>query len=399
MGTILYNILDEMKQLSSITQQLKEEHNSFVDQVEKLKKKNQDMQQLIDVGTEPITAFVQVAKDDLTSSDVLALLRARAAMAPMRSQQPPQPPQQPQRRVPNLSQSWEDICTPCVITDSTKPFMVFRPINLELSAKEMSQLFEQNRLGKSAKSKLRVDRIAVSESFCKLLNYPREHLLQTKNPRKIIRAKHKKHFYLKVAPHLLKPSNTHVSPILAFEPRFMTKEGTILFTSSRMQIFYRDDGAVSFFIVCIETITKTHVPRYLEVKQKQRNKMAKTVNNTCPPLSIPIRNNNKMGGGCKNRAREDEVYRVDDNFELSPEDEAFLDGATYPYFLPSTKVGPAVTSDNFASPVGSPAGPSSFTPPASPVVGGCISVGTLDSFSEDYSWLLSEHNAGEPLSL
>ena len=151
-----------MKQLSAITQQLKDEHNSFVDQVEKLKKKNKDMQQLIDVGTEPITAFVQVARDDLTSSDVMALLRAKVS-SEAKYRRPSAPPPQEE----------EELNVPFVVTDSTKPFMVFRPINLELSAKELSLLFDQNRLSKSAKSKLRIERIAVSEAFCKLLNYPR----------------------------------------------------------------------------------------------------------------------------------------------------------------------------------------------------------------------------------
>ena len=238
--------------------------------------------------------------------------------------------------------------------------------------------------------------------------------MQTKNPRKIIRAKHKKHFFLKLAPQLLKKSNSAVSPLLAFEPRFMTKEGTILFTSSRMQVWYKENGDVSFFIVCIETITKTHVPRYLEVKQAQRAKIAAknaTNNNNTNNMFMMQSNsilsnnfnsnnitiNNKMVIDRGYNREEDGIFRSDEDFELSPEEEAFLEGATYPYFLPPAKL-PTFAPDTFASPVGSPSSPSSFSPPASPVVGGCISVGTLDSFSEDYSWLLSDHST-DPLPL
>jgi len=431
MGAVLYNILDEMKQLSVMTQQLKEEHNTFLYQIEKLKQKNRDMQDLIDVGAEPLDAFVEVARadSDPLASDLLAMLEAQQKeLAKTVKRVDP---------IASYVESLGDV--PFIITDSVRPFMVFRPVNLSLTTKELSQICDQNRLGKSAKDKLRLERVAANDSFCKLLNFSRDDLLQTKDPKKIIRSKHKKHFFLKVASHLLKPSNTPVSPILPFEPRFRTKEGTIIFTSSKMQIFYNETGSVSFFIVCIETITKTHVPRYLEVKQRQQAKHAQREgnNNNLQQQQQQQQAHNLLYGSVNASSKkvadhdeEDESWRYQD--ELDEEEEAFLDGGVF-YFPPTGAASASFFSSSspaprqqqqqqqqqrqqqqlesklyagcFDSPVGSPTNNNynnnnyndlcmNNSRPASPLMGvdGGIAVGTLREFetSDDYSWLLSQ---------
>jgi len=416
MGAVLHNILDEMKQLSAITQQLKEEHNSFLSQVERLKRKNRDMQYLIEVGKlEPLAAFAQVNRgsaSDLTSDDVIALLQAQAIDST------PKPP--PVSMPPECDQ-----LAPFLLNDATKPFMVLRPSNLELTTWEVSQLCDQRRMNKTAKDKLRVTRVAVSEAFCKLVNFERDDLLQSKEPRKIIRSKHKKHFFLKVAPYLLKPSTAKVSPVLPFEPRFRTKEGTILFTASKMQVFYNENGGVSFLIVSVEEVTKTHVPGYMQAQQRlQAKRFQLNINGNNmmqqqqqqqpvfklmkldPSFNTPLSSFQQQ--------QQDDIFRNDED-ELDAEEEAFLNGGSYPYYFPQSRsVAQPSGSYNascFDSPVGSPIsssgilmnnnpmGVQSFSPPASPGGGGCISVGTFNEFAtadasemaDDLSWLLNQN--------
>lgn len=421
MGAVLHNILDEMKQLSLLTQQLKEEHNSFVSQVERLKRKNKDMQYLIDVGTEPLAAFAQVNRgdNDLTSADVISLMREKA---------------ETQSKTTPID-IYANLITPFIVTDAAKPFMVMRPANLSLSAREVSQICELKKLDKNAKDKLRVNRVAVNDAFCKLVNFEKDDLLQTKDARKIFRSKHKKHFFVPVAPYLFRPSETMVSPVLTFEPRFRTKDGAILFTSSKMQIFYNEAGSVSFFIVCVEAVTKTHVPGYLQIQQRQRAKHSQNYTlqvqqqqqqqqqrqpqqqQQAAPLFKLMKLGTAYNSTYAEQREHDDIFRNDDD-ELDEEEEAFLNGASmYPpgYYIPQQQQQQQI-SFTFDSPVGSPvsspttlAGATNnnnmlninsnnnnpFDPPASPLVGGCISVGTLREFeteeaAEDYSWLLNQ---------
>jgi len=130
---------------------------------------------------------------------------------------------------------------PFCIDDANKPFTVARP-TIHLSAVP-SLISKDNRLA----------RVIVSEAFCKLLECNQEEMLGEYATDSMLAEEPTQLVQLSVRTRGLRLDKSRgVSPVFTLQPKFQTRKGTIVQTSTKNQMFYDEQGYLSFIIVMVD---------------------------------------------------------------------------------------------------------------------------------------------------